>query len=177
MFPVGVLFADVRGFTAMSEQLPPAEIAARMNRFYGDVTRVIVQHGLVDKLVGDQVMGLYIPGLTADGRFVDAMVADAVSLLEAVGYGTEAGPTLQVGVGLDVGTAWVGVVGEGDVRDFTALGDVVNVAARLQGKAEGGQVVMTSTVADAASVVGGVEVIVRVKGKSQPIRARTLSVS
>lgn len=177
VFTIGVLFADVRGFTAMTEQASPEEVATRMNRFYGDATRVIVQHGLVDKLIGDQVMGLYIPGLIADGRFVDAMVSDAATLLKVVGYGTKTGPTLQVGVGLDIGSAWVGVVGAGEVRDFTALGDVVNVAARLQGQADGGQIVMTSAVAEAAGLSDGVEALVRVKGKRQPLRTRTVSVT
>lgn len=177
VFTVGVLFADVRGFTSMSEQESPTAIAGLMNRFYGDATRVIVQHGLVDKLIGDQVMGLYIPALTADGRFINAMVDDAVAVLRAVGYGTESEPTVEVGIGLDVGPAWVGIVGEGDVRDFTALGDVVNLAARLQGHARGGEVVMTSAVADAADVSGGVDVNLKIKGKSRPVSARTVSVT
>jgi adenylate cyclase len=174
---IGTLFADVRGFTAMTEAESPVRTVQRMNRFYGDATRVIVQHGIVDKLIGDEVMGLYIPGLTADGRYVDAMVADAITLLKTVGYGTKTGPTLQVGIGLAVGPAFVGILGEGEVRDFTALGDVVNVAARLQGQAKGGEIVMTSAVAEAAGVAGGFDVTLVVKGKSEPVLARTLCIS
>ena len=89
---IGVLFADVRGSTALAERTSPKDMAAIMNRFYSDVTKVVVQHGVVDKLIGDEVMGLYFPPLTADGRYVDAMVSDARQLLRAVGYGTPGGP-------------------------------------------------------------------------------------
>ncbi|MEA2307794.1 MAG: adenylate cyclase, partial [Thermoleophilaceae bacterium] len=87
-----------------------------------------------DKLVGDEVMALYLPQLLSDG-FEDDMLRDATELVGS------AGPAL--GVGLDVGTAYVGNVGAGDVKDFTALGDVVNTASRLQSAAEGGQIVLS----------------------------------
>jgi adenylate cyclase len=60
---LGVLFADVRGSTAFAEQKPPAYVAAVMNRFYARLTQIIVRHGIVDKLIGDEVMGLYLPPL------------------------------------------------------------------------------------------------------------------
>ena len=173
---IGVLFADVRGSTAFAEQTSPKDVAAIMNRFYSDVTKVIVQHGIVDKLIGDEVMGLYFPALTSDGRYVDALVSDAQALLRAVGYGTTEGPRLEVGVGLDIGPAFVGVVGEGEVRDFTALGDVVNTAARLQSAAKGGQIVMSAEVADIAGVTGGASIDLDVKGKAEPVASRILTV-
>jgi adenylate cyclase len=70
------------------------------------------------------------------------MLRDARDLLAAVGYGSEAEPWLQLGVGLDVGSAYVGNVGSGEVKDFTAIGDVVNTAARLTSCADAGQVVI-----------------------------------
>src|SRR2546423_3933337 len=69
------------------------------------------------------------------------MLRDASDLLASVGYGSEGEPWLELGVGLDVGTAYVGNVGSGEVKDFTALGDVVNTASRLQSSAAAGQVV------------------------------------
>jgi adenylate cyclase len=172
---IGVLFADVRGSTALAEQMSPKAFAQTLNRFYSDVTKVIVRHGIVDKLIGDEVMGLYFPPLTAGGRYVDAMVSDARDLLRAVGYGTAEGSRLDIGVGLDLGPAFVGVIGEGDVRDFTALGDVVNTAARLQAAARGGQIVMSDDVATTAGVTEGEPVVLDVKGKADPIRARVIS--
>jgi adenylate cyclase len=173
---VGVLFADVRGSTAMAHDRSPEEVAQLMNRFYGDVTAVIVRHGIVDKLIGDEVMGLYFPPLSPGGRYVDSMLADAQDLLRAVGYGTAAGPFLEVGVGVDVGPAFVGVVGQGEIRDFTALGDVVNTAARLQGAARGGQIVMSAEVAAIAAVTEGADVDLELKGLAEPIAARVFSV-
>jgi adenylate cyclase len=137
---IGVLFADVRGFTMLAETMAPQAVAHLMNRFYASATQVLGRTAVIDKLVGDQVMALYIPALL-DDRWEDKILRDAVDLLVAVGYGGEGGPWLQVGVGLDVGRAFVGNVGAGEVKDFTALGDVVNTAARLQASAEAGQII------------------------------------
>ena len=173
---IGVLFADVRNSTALAERTSPRDLAAIMEGFYSDVTQVIVQHGLVDKLIGDAVMGLYFPQLTADGRYVDAMVSDARTLLHAIGRGRAGTPRLEVGVGLDIGPAFVGIVGDGEVRDFTALGDVVNTAARLQQAARGGEIVMSAEVAESAGVRDGEEVELEVRGKAEPVRARVVPV-
>jgi adenylate cyclase len=138
----GILFADVRGFTAASEGMAPGEVATLLNRFYKAATDVLSRHAIIDKLVGDEVMALYFPYLLSQ-RWGDDMLEDAADLLAAVGYGTGDEPWLRVGIGLDVGTAYVGNVGSGEVKDFTAIGDVVNTAARLQGVAGEGQIVMS----------------------------------
>jgi adenylate cyclase len=138
---------------------------------------VIVQHGIVDKLIGDEVMGLYFAELSPGGRYVDTMVQDARAILEAVGYGSDDGPRLEVGIGLNIGDAYVGIVGHEGVRDFTAIGDVVNTAARLQSVANGGQVVMTEAVAQAASVTDGESTTFDLKGKAEPVPARVLTMT
>ena len=147
---------------------------SRKNPRWCDVC--FVQHGIVDKLIGDEVMGLYFGPLSKDGRFVDSMVADAHRILAAVGYGGHKGPRLEVGIGLDVGPAYVGIVGDGEIRDFTAIGDVVNTASRLQSVAKSGQIVMSETVAQTAGVTDGVETTLDVKGKAEPVRARVVTV-
>ncbi|MGA9491255.1 MAG: adenylate/guanylate cyclase domain-containing protein [Mycobacterium sp.] len=174
---IGVLFADVRNSTALAETLPPDEMAERLNRFYAELTQVIVQHGIVDKLIGDEVMGLYFPPLTSDGRYVDAMVSDAHAILRRQGRDSAKGSRLEVGIGLGVGPAFVGVVGEGEVRDFTAIGDVVNTASRLQSVAAGGQIVMPESVARIAAVDGGEVVTLDLKGKAEPVTARRITVA
>ena len=174
---IGVLFADVRNSTALAETLPPDEMAERLNHFYCELTQVIVQHGIVDKLIGDEVMGLYFAPLTRDGRYVDAMVSDARAILRTQGRGLPKGPRLEVGIGLDVGPAYVGVVGEGEVHDFTAIGDVVNTASRLQSVAAGGEIVMPETVARIAAVDGGEVVTLDLKGKAEPVTARRITVA
>ncbi len=174
--PIGVLFADVRGSTALAETVPPEEMVAALNRFYSKLTQVIVRHGIVDKLIGDEVMGLYFAPLTRDGRYVNSMVSDARAILRAQGYGTAEGPQLKVGIGLDVGPAYVGIVGEGEIRDFTAIGDVVNTAARLQAVAWGGESGRSERVAGLAGVQDGEVVTLTLKGKAEPVVARRITV-
>lgn len=174
---IGVLFADVRNSTALAETLPPDEMAERLNRFYSELTQVIVQHGIVDKLIGDEVMGLYLPAFTRNGRYVDAMVSDALAILHTQARGSPKGPRLEVGIGLDVGPAYVGIVGEGEIRDFTAIGDVVNTASRLQSVAAAGEIVMPEAVARMAAVDGGEVVTLDLKGKAEPVTARRITVA
>ncbi|WP_232021978.1 adenylate/guanylate cyclase domain-containing protein [Mycobacterium basiliense] len=175
--PIGVLFADVRDSTALAETVAPDEMVAALNRFYSKLTQVIVQHGIVDKLIGDAVMGLYFAPLSADGRYVSSMVNDARTILREQGYGTPEGPQLHVGIGLDVGPAYVGIVGEGEIRDFTAIGDVVNTASRLQSVAAGGDIVMSKAVADMAAVEDGEELTLSLKGKAEPVTARRITLA
>src|SRR5947209_14456962 len=115
---VGVLFADVRGFTSFAERLTPPEVAELLNRFYACATKVLSRAAVIDKLVGDEVMALYIPQLIGE-HWEDDMVRDARELLEAVGFGASGAPWLQLGIGLDIGRAFVGNVGSGEVKDFT----------------------------------------------------------
>jgi adenylate cyclase len=166
---VGVLFADVRGFTALSEQRPPPEVAALLNGFYETAVEVLCRHAIVDKLVGDEVMGLYLPALFGDD-VGEHMLGDARDLLEA------AGPLLDIGIGLDYGRAFVGNVGAGEVKDFTAIGDVVNTAERLQGVAAAGQAVLSERVCAVAGgrPEGAVERTFELKGKAAPERAYVL---
>jgi adenylate cyclase len=174
---IGVLFADVRGFTALAENLGPQQVADLLNRFYACATEVLGRSAVIDKLVGDEVMALYLPQLTGR-RWEDEMLRDALELLESVGFGSGAEPWLRLGVGLDVGRAFVGNVGSGEVKDFTALGDVVNTAARLQSSAEAGQIVLSERLYGRLSPGAG-EASSRtaaLKGKSEPEPVRVIEV-
>src|SRR5918998_2584292 len=139
---IGVLFADVRGFTSLAEAMPPREVAGLLNRFYESASGILSRSAIVDKLVGDEVMALYLPQLFSRDDWEDDMLRDARDLLGA-------DPSLRLGIGLDVGRAFVGNVGSGEVKDFTALGDVVNTAARLQAAAAPGTIVIAERVYDA----------------------------
>jgi adenylate cyclase len=120
---IGVLFADVRGFTSLAEEAAPEEVAARLAPFYKTARSVLIRHdAIIDKLVGDEVMALFIPTFIGEAA-IDNLVSAGVELHENVGQ------VLPVGAGPDFGPAYVGNVGEEDVKDFTALGDVVNTAA------------------------------------------------
>jgi adenylate cyclase len=170
---IGVLFADVRGFTSLSETMAPKDVADLLNRFYASATGVLSRSAVIDKLVGDEVMALYLPPLLADG-WEDEMLRDASELLEAVGFTDN--PWLPLGIGLDIGRAYVGNVGEGEVKDFTALGDVVNTAARLQSAAQSGQIVMSERLCDRLS--GGLDaakaMTVTLKGKAEDESVRVI---
>src|SRR4051794_17506869 len=146
---VAILFADVRGSTRLGERMGARDYADLLNRFYAVATGVLLRHDAVlDKLIGDGVMALFVPGI-AGADYRPRAVQAAVELLRGVGYGTPEGPWLEVGAGVNAGVAYVGNVGQKGMTDFTALGDPVNLAARLQGEAAGGQVVIAAELADA----------------------------
>ena len=173
MLYTGVLFADLRGFTSRSEFADASVIAALLRKFYGCAERVLFPEAIIDKVVGDQVMALYLPdvqrGITRE-QVPELMVEHAFELLRAVGYGSKDGPFTELGIGLDVGDAFVGNIGERAVYDFTAVGDVVNTASRLQGEARGGEIVLSERVAAGLRRPLGVPCELQLKGKQQPER-------
>lgn len=140
---ISVLFADVRGSTGIAEGMPPEEFSRLLARFYGAAAEVIDEHdGIVDKFVGDGAVALFIPGFAGDDHASDAISA-ARGLLEQTDW-------IPVGAGVHTGMSFVGSVGEGDVRDFTALGDTVNATARLSGLAGPGEILVSADAAAAA---------------------------
>jgi adenylate cyclase len=143
-----MLFADIRGSTTLAERLSPSDFHALLDRFFVTATKVVFQHdGAVDKFVGDELVALFFPLLTGE-RFAAGAVAAAQDLLCATGHADPAGPWVPVGAGVHSGRAWFGVVGEGSHIELTAVGDAVNVAARLASLAEAGEVLVS---ADAAA--------------------------
>lgn len=140
---ISVLFADVRGSTGIAEGMPPEEFSRLLARFYGAAAEVIDEHdGIVDKFVGDGAVALFIPGFAGDDHASDAISA-ARGLLEQTDW-------IPVGAGVHTGMSFVGSVGEGDIRDFTALGDTVNATARLSGLAGPGEILVSADAAAAA---------------------------
>jgi adenylate cyclase len=95
------------------------------------------------------------------------MLEHGRGLLRAVGYGTPAGPFAELGVGIDFGEAFVGNIGQRALYDFTAVGDVVNTASRLQGAAGGGEIVFSQRVADGLPDGVGSRVELTLKGKGE----------
>jgi adenylate cyclase len=178
---VGVLFADLRGFTSRSEGITPAEATAVLRRFYGHAEKVLFPEALIDKLIGDEVMALYLPLCIAPGssqrdeetrRHVATLMLDhAHELLERVGYGKAAAPEVEVGIGLDFGEAFIGNIGNTAVHDFTAIGDVVNTASRLQAQAAGGEVVVSARLAAFLESPPGQLESLDIKGKEEPVSA------
>jgi adenylate cyclase len=146
-----LFFADIRGSTGLAESMPPNEFRALLDRFYAVASDVLVRHeGVVDKFVGDEVVGIFVPVLTG-GFHARRAIDAALDLLRATGHGGNA-PWVPVGVGVNTGTAYVGAVGTAEHVEFTALGDAVNVTARLASAAGRGELLLTDAAARAAGL-------------------------
>jgi adenylate cyclase len=103
------------------------------------------------------------------------MLEHARGLLRAVGYGSDAPPFIELGIGLDFGEAFVGNIGQRALYDFTAVGDVVNTASRLQGQAAGGEIVLSQRVADGLPGAVGAREQLALKGKREAQTAYRVS--
>jgi adenylate cyclase len=148
-----MLFADVRGSTRLAEQMSAREFSQLINRFYKVATHVLVQtDALVDRLMGDEAIGLFIPGFAGPEHPRRAIEA-AQDLLKLTGHRDPKGPWIPVGIGIHTGPAFVGVVGEvGTTQDFTALGDNVNITARLASEAGPGEILISDALYEAANL-------------------------
>ena len=167
----GVLFADLRGFTARTDGADPHEASLLLRRFYSAAEDVLFPDAVIDKLIGDEVMALYLPEMKPAmslERTPARMLEHARGLLAAVGYGSGSEPWVEMGIGLDIGEAFVGNIGQRALYDFTAVGDVVNTASRLQGQAAGGEIVLSERVAAGLDAEVGTREEVRLKGKGEP---------
>ena len=158
--------ADVRGYTRMTEGLSASEVPEAVNRFYAASSKALLSaEALLGQIEGDLVMGLFVPGL-AGRDYRRKAVEGAIRLQRAVDW-------LEVGVGIASGEEFVGNVGGGGFKDFTALGDVTNVAARLTATAAPGEILMD---ADTYHAVAGLQPDaerreLELKGKSDPVEA------
>jgi adenylate cyclase len=178
--PLTMLFADVRGSTQIAERLSPREFSQLINRFYTVASHVLIQSdAMVDRLLGDEAIGLYIPGFTGPEHPRKAIEA-AQDLLKLTGHRDARGPWLPVGIGVHTGLAFVGVIGdEKSTADFTALGDNVNITARLASEAGPGEVFISDAAYSAANLdLGGLQRRqIELKGKSEPIDVYVLQVA
>ena len=170
---VGILFADLRGFTAWAEKHSPDAVAAGLTQFYALASRVLTRDDALLEFIGDQVMALYLPDFPSlRQRTSEVMISAAERLLREIDR-QQAEDVLPVGVGIHIGVASVGNVGKGETKDFTAVGDVVNTTARLQSCALGGQIILSEEVyrRAAGSCPRAEPTSLSVKGKSEPLQA------
>ncbi|MFL5737163.1 MAG: adenylate/guanylate cyclase domain-containing protein, partial [Actinomycetota bacterium] len=107
--------------------------------------------GVIEKFVGDEVVGFFVPLLTGPNHAAAAVRA-AERLLEATGHADEGGPWLPLGAGVHTGVAFVGMISRGSSSDFTAFGDPINVAAHVASQAAAGEILVTDATVDAGSV-------------------------
>lgn len=169
----GLLFADIRGFTAWSETHAPDAVAAELTRFYAVASRVLCRDDAFVEFVGDQVMALYLPSFPSLRERMPEVMVTAARRLIAELKNPNYEIALPIGVGLHMGVASVGNVGKGQIKDFTAVGDVVNTAARLQSCAKAGQIVLSRQIYEkaGASCLSAKSASLSVKGKSEPLEA------
>jgi adenylate cyclase len=165
-----VLFADIRGYTAFSEGRDPEEVVAVLNSYFQTLSDLVVaNHGDIDKFVGDQIMAVF------DGsRMTKHAVQCATAIMDIMDeLAAQSGAKLSIGIGVHVGEVVVGAMGSRERKDYTVLGDNVNLSARLCSHAAAGQTLLTRDVIDElprkfAQMAQPLEPI-QVKGKSKPI--------
>jgi adenylate cyclase len=137
-----LLFADIRGSTNLGETLRARDFRTLLDRFYETAQEVLIEHdAIVDKFVGDEVIGIFIPALT-DGLHARRAIDAGLALLRSTGHETDA-PWVPIGIGVNTGIAYVGAVGTAEHVEFTALGDNVNITARLASAAAQGELLVT----------------------------------
>ena len=173
---VTMLFSDIRGFTSMSEQLNPEIVVQILNEYFADMTPIVFDHhGLLDKFMGDGMMALFGVPYPRDDAASDAVSA-AIGMqrgmamlnedLKALGLSE-----IAIGIGINTGTVTVGYIGSRERTDYTAIGDAVNLAARLEKRAEPGQIIISRSTLDA---IGGQFPVrqcdrIMVKGKQESV--------
>jgi adenylate cyclase len=134
---ISILFSDIRGFTTLSETRPPQEIVALLNRYFSRQVAVVFRRGgTLDKFIGDCIMAFWGAPLD-DPKHAEHAVAAALEMQEVlVAFKRdlgEAGGDFDVGIGIHTGSAVVGFIGAEQKLDYTAIGDAVNLASRIEG--------------------------------------------
>jgi adenylate cyclase len=175
--PVTVLFADIRGFTPLSEQMDAREVVDMLNDFFGVMTAAIFQsNGTLDKFIGDCVMALFGAPIPSERSPRNALVAAVRMQQQVARLGEEriqrGLAPIRIGIGLHHGPAVVGNIGSAERMQYTAIGDTVNIAARLVSRAEPGQILVSETLYKAA---GGSDLFrdlgeISVKGRDAQVR-------
>ncbi len=172
-----ILFTDIRSFTTISETIPLEELSSMLNDFYTNVTQVVIRHGgTVNKFIGDAVLAIF----NIDGNLADHPAAavraglDIVRTFNSINLirARKGEVKIDVGVGINTGEVFIGAFGSGVRQDYTAIGDSVNIASRLQSQAGPGEIVISQYVYDTVKAL--VETIdlgeKPLKGKGQPLR-------
>jgi adenylate cyclase len=176
-----VLFADIRDFTAFAEQHPPEQVVDVLNAYFDVMVHVLFEYqGTLDKFLGDGVLALFGTPLVQPDHPQRAVQAAmdmqrAAASLNATRQ-RRGQPTLHIGIGINSGEAIVGNIGSEKRMEYTVIGDMVNVAQRLQALARGGEILMGASalphVQPLVTVYDTVET--QVKGRRQPVRAHRI---
>lgn len=179
---VTVLFADIRGFTSMAENLEPQEVVEQLNEYLETMTPIIfANHGIIDKFVGDEIMAYFGAPVYPEDHSWRA-VKTALEMQAALDglcrkWRSERRPGMRIGIGVNTGPVVMGNIGSSQYMDFTLIGDSVNVASRLCSIAEPGEVLVGAAtlkeVADRVSVLKTRETTIR--GRVSPVTVHSVS--
>lgn len=170
-----ILFSDIRGFSTLAERTSAREVADRVGHHLAAMAEVVNEHGgMVDKFQGDAVMAVFgVPVATDDHaeRALRCAIAMQARQAELNAESQAAGlDPLGMGIGVNTGTVIAGTIGGGGRLEYTVMGDAVNVAQRLQGEADGGEVLATRASVDAAPGIPASPAGSKtVKGRSEPV--------
>ncbi|EGV31627.1 adenylate/guanylate cyclase [Thiorhodococcus drewsii AZ1] len=172
-----VLIADLRGFTAMMESLPTIQMVGLLNRFFTAMSQVVERNGgIVDKFMGDSVMALFGAPVRRSDDLLRALIC-AVEMQQAMAdlnrqSEAQGEPRIYAGIAVSTGDVMAGSFGSDVYREYTVIGDPVNLAARIESYTLRGQILLSE-----AAYRGAVEQIkigavneVMVKGKSNPVK-------
>jgi len=169
---MSLLFVDVRGSTGIAENQSPAEFSRLIDRFYQAAAKVLYRkNALLEKLIGDEVTGFFVPGI-AGPEHARLAIEAGEEILRATGHADPQGPWVPVGVGVHTGLAFVGSVGDaGSAPDISVLGDTVNAAARIASQAGAGEMLFSEAARAAAGLKNdGLEARhLSLKGRTEPI--------
>ena len=169
---MSMLFADIRGSTALSEKMSPSEFSRIINRFYTASTHIINQEdGLVETLAGDAVSAFWGAGF-AGPNYIQRTLKVAQNLLKAMAL-----QNIPVGIGVHTGVAYFGAIGIADgLTNISAIGDEVNTAARLASQSAAGEIIVSEQTLKAAGIDGsGLEPrSLELKGISEPVSVRIM---
>ncbi len=175
---ITVMFADIRGFTTLSETASknPEKIVGLLNRYFTAMGDIIFAHGgTLDKYIGDELMAIF-GAPTASPQDADNAIQTAIDMqkrmeslnkeLKAEGFSA-----IEIGIGMSTGVATIGYIGSEQRSEYTAIGDTVNLASRLQSNAKGGQILISEATAKAAekTLSLGPQPPLQVKNRVQPV--------
>ena len=139
-----IMFADIRGFTGLSERLEPEQVVELLNSYLAAATDVVFEHqGTIDKFIGDAIMALFGAPVQIENHALQAVRAAMAMQRRFAETPARAGQRASFGIGINTGQGVVGTIGAPQLMSYTVIGDVVNVAARLQGEARAGEVLIT----------------------------------
>ncbi|HZS08346.1 MAG TPA: adenylate/guanylate cyclase domain-containing protein [Blastocatellia bacterium] len=174
---ITALFADVRGFTTLSESSSPEIIVTLLNRYFTLVSEIIFRHGgTLDKYIGDGLMALFGAPYASERDAVKAVRAASDMQRALIEFNKELTelnlPNIAIGIGINTGPAIVGYIGSETRLDYTAVGDTVNTAARLESNSKPGQIIISETTMqalDESFILKPLDTI-KLKGKTENLR-------